>query len=111
MKRIMSFTSLIVSLTMSISLKIQIKLHIHPTWLTETKGESTFLGLLLDGFPIYGPEDESGNTLTTTDLDEYHGHTHATDEYPDEIYHYHCTDDAPWINGGEYYGTPGTVTQ
>ncbi|MGY8977715.1 MAG: YHYH protein [Cytophagales bacterium] len=85
--------------------------HIEPTWLTETKGESTFLGLLLDGFPIYGPEDESGNTLTTTDLDEYHGHTHATDEYPDEIYHYHCTDDAPWINGGEYYGTPGTVTQ
>ena len=84
--------------------------HKEPLWLTSSD-KSALVGYLLDGFPIYGPEDESGNTLTTADLDDYHGHTHLTDEYPDEIYHYHCTDDAPWINGGEYYGTPGTVTQ
>ena len=84
--------------------------HKEPMWLTSSD-KSALLGYLLDGFPIYGPEDESGNTLATADLDEYHGHTSATAEYPDGIYHYHCTDDAPWINGGEYYGTPGTVTQ
>ena len=36
--------------------------HIEPTWLTETKGDSTFLGLLLDGFPVYGPE-ENGSII------------------------------------------------
>ena len=84
--------------------------HIEPTWLTEIKGDSSFLGLLLDGFPVYGPV-ESGVTLTNDDLDDYHGHTHITEDFPEEIYHYHITADLPWINGGEYYGTPGSVTQ
>ena len=84
--------------------------HIEPTWLTETKGDSTFLGLLLDGFPVYGPV-EGGVTLTNDDLDDYHGHIHSTTHFPEGIYHYHITDELPWINGGEFYGTPGTVTQ
>ena len=84
--------------------------HIEPTWLTETKGDSTFLGLLLDGFPVYGPV-EGGVTLTNDDLDDYHGHSHSTTHFPEGIYHYHITDELPWINGGEFYGTPGTVTQ
>ena len=75
--------------------------HKEPLWLTSSD-KSVLVGYLLDGFPIYGPEDESGNRLATADLDDYHGHTSATAEYPDGIYHYHCTDDAPWINGGEY---------
>ena len=84
--------------------------HIEPTWLTETKGDSTFLGLLLDGFPVYGPV-EGGVTLTNDDLDDYHGHSHSTTHFPEGIYHYHITAELPWINGGEFYGTPGTVTQ
>ncbi|MEZ4721187.1 MAG: YHYH protein [Flavobacteriales bacterium] len=81
--------------------------HIEPIWLTETKGDDALMGVLLDGFPVYGPV-ENGVRLTNDDLDVYHGHTSATAEFPDGIYHYHITDDLPWINGGEFYGTPGT---
>ncbi len=84
--------------------------HIEPTWLTETLGNDAFLGLLLDGFPVYGPV-ENGKTLTNDDLDDYHGHTSATAEFPDGIYHYHITGDLPWINGDGFYGTAGTVSQ
>jgi hypothetical protein len=83
--------------------------HIEPVWLTATQGSDAFLGFLLDGFPVYGPI-EDGKTMTNADLDEFHGHTSATSEFPDGVYHYHFTADLPWINGGEYYGTPGTKT-
>lgn len=83
--------------------------HNEPIWLTETKGDDALMGILLDGFPVYGPV-ENGSRLTNDDLDEYHGHFSATADFPDGIYHYHITDDLPWINGGEYYGTPGTKT-
>ena len=68
------------------------------------------LGFLLDGFPVYGPK-ENGVTVTNADLDDYHGHSHATDNYPDGIYHYHFTETAPYINGDGFYGSPGIVTQ
>ncbi|MEQ8471912.1 MAG: YHYH protein [Marinoscillum sp.] len=84
--------------------------HIEPVWLTEELGDEAFLGLLLDGFPVYGPK-ENGKTITNDDLDDYHGHTSATAEFPEGIYHYHITDDLPWINGDGFYGTPGTITQ
>jgi len=84
--------------------------HIEPVWLTAKNGEDSLVGYLLDGFPVYGPV-ENGKRLTSADLDAYHGHTSPTADYPDGIYHYHCTDDAPWINGDGYWGTPGTVTQ
>lgn len=84
--------------------------HIEPIWLTQELGDDALLGLLLDGFPVYGPK-ENGKTLTNDDLDDYHGHVSATAEFPDGIYHYHVTDDLPWINGDGFYGTPGTITQ
>ena len=34
------------------------------------------VGVLLDGFPIYGPE-ENGNELKSSDLDNHHGHAHT----------------------------------
>jgi YHYH protein len=81
--------------------------HIEPNYLTTLKGKSALMGFMLDGFPIYGPL-ENGVTLTSTGLDAYHGHTHATTEYPNGIYHYHITADAPYINGNGYYGIAGT---
>jgi hypothetical protein len=81
--------------------------HIEPNYLTGLKGKSALMGFMLDGFPIYGPL-ENGKTLVSSDLDAYHGHTHATDDYPSGIYHYHITADAPYINGNGYYGTAGT---
>lgn len=84
--------------------------HIEPTYLTATKGKSVLLGWLLDGFPVYGPV-ENAKTLISNDLDAYHGHTHATAEYPNGIYHYHFTADAPYLNGNGFFGVAGTVSR
>ncbi len=84
--------------------------HVEPLYLTAKNGKAALIGFLLDGFPVYGPE-ENGQTVASSTLDQYHGHAHATAEYPSGIYHYHITDDAPYINGGQYYGTPGTTTR
>lgn len=84
--------------------------HVEPLWLTAQNGDDSLVGYLLDGFPVYGPV-EDGKRLTSADLDDFHGHSHATVDYPEGIYHYHCSDDAPWINGDGYYGTPGMVTK
>jgi len=83
--------------------------HVEPTYLTQEFGEDAFLGLLADGFPVYGPR-ENGTTLRTSDLDEYHGHTSVTADFPEGIYHYHITADDPYINGSSYYGTAGNIT-
>ena len=84
--------------------------HVEPIYLTTKKAtKSSLLGFLLDGFPVYGPE-ENGKTVTNADLDAFHGHTHVTTDYPSGIYHYHFTADAPYLNGNGFYGTPGTIT-
>ena len=86
--------------------------HVEPLYLTTVKAtKSSLLGFLLDGFPVYGPQEEDGTTVTTSMLDAYHGHTHVTVDYPNGIYHYHFTADAPYMNGSGFYGTPGTITQ
>ena len=84
--------------------------HLEPYYLTNLNGKDTFLGFLLDGFPVYGPI-ENQVKITNDDLDDYHGHQHATTDYPNGIYHYHITDDDPYINGNGFYGTPGTYTR
>lgn len=64
----------------------------------DVEGEhSTMIGVLLDGFPVYGNKDEAGVTITSADLDECSGHFGPTPEFPEGIYHYHLTDDqAPY---------------
>ncbi|MEM1408689.1 MAG: YHYH protein [Bacteroidota bacterium] len=83
--------------------------HQEPTFLTETLGSDALLGWLLDGFPVYGPM-ENGARVTNANLDDFHGHEHATTDYPDGIYHYHITDADPYINGSGFYGEAGTVS-
>ena len=83
--------------------------HIEPTYLTQEFGEDAFLGLLSDGFPVYGPL-ENGAVISSSDLDVYHGHTSVTADFSDGIYHYHITADDPYLNGNGFYGTPGNVT-
>lgn len=81
--------------------------HVEPIYLTQTKGKEALMGFLLDGFPVYGPEE---NGAAVTGLDIYHGHTAITVDYPNGIYHYHITNTDPYINGNGYYGTAGTVS-
>jgi hypothetical protein len=83
--------------------------HVEPLYLTSTKGSDVLLGFLLDGFPVYGP-NENGKAVVSGDLDAYHGHKHATTDFPDGIYHYHITSSDPYINGSGFYGRPGTVS-
>ena len=80
--------------------------HIEPVWLTQG-APTALVGVLLDGFPVYGPVDEEGTM--PTGLDECNGHTHATSHFPDGIYHYHVTTAFPYISGC-YRGSPGSFT-
>jgi hypothetical protein len=85
--------------------------HVEPKYLTTVTGtDSSLIGFLLDGFPVYGPV-EDGDTVTNAMLDVYHGHFHVTADYPNGIYHYHITSELPYINGNGFYGTAGTVSQ
>ena len=85
--------------------------HVEPLYLTTVKvTKSSLLGFLLDGFPVYGPE-ENGALIDNSKLDAYHGHTSVTSDFPSGIYQYHITNTDPYINGSGYYGTPGTVSQ
>jgi hypothetical protein len=72
--------------------------HWEPTYLTSADN-SILVGYSLDGFPIYGPTNQSDGQYPT-DLDEINGHTHVTEEYPDGTYHYHATSTVPYLIGG-----------
>jgi hypothetical protein len=80
--------------------------HIEPTYLT-ADDSGALIGYLLDGFPIYGPTEEDGSN--PTGLDDCNGHTHATEDYPDGIYHYHVVPAPPYLIGC-YKGQPGTFS-
>jgi hypothetical protein len=61
----------------------------------DTDGEhSVLIGVLLDGFPVYGPQGADG--AAPTDLDACSGHTGPTPEFPNGVYHYHLTETAPY---------------
>ena len=77
--------------------------HVEPYALTRKYGRDALLGYLLDGHPVYGPM-ENGRMVTNADLDECHGHSHATREYPQGTYHYHTTAEAPYIAGAGFRG-------
>lgn len=83
--------------------------HLEPYYLTAVQGDSALLGFLLDGFPVYGLA-ENNETVTNSDLDVYHGHFGIKEDFPQGIYHYHITTEAPYLNGDGFYGTAGTVT-
>lgn len=65
----------------------------------DQEGEhSLMIGVLADGFPVYGNSGVGGAIVTNADLDECSGHFGPTPEFPDGIYHYHLTaDEAPYM--------------
>jgi len=80
--------------------------HIEPLYLT-AQGSSRLLGVLLDGFPVYGTRDPDG--AVPAGLDTCNGHVGATPEFPGGIYHYHIVSAPPYI-AGCFRGTPGTAS-
>lgn len=79
--------------------------HLEPLFLT-AQGSSRLIGVLLDGFPVYGTRDADGST--PSGLDGCNGHVSATPEFPGGIYHYHVVSAPPYI-AGCFRGAPGTV--
>jgi hypothetical protein len=85
--------------------------HVEPLYITSVKSsKSSLVGFLLDGYPVYGPEENSA-VVTNAMLDSYHGHTTPTADFPSGTYHYHTTNTDPYINGSKFYGVAGTITQ
>ncbi|WP_337045168.1 YHYH protein [Emticicia sp. 17c] len=88
--------------------------HYHVTGVNTTTDDANLVGFLRDGFPLYGRKDKDGSY--PSNLDTYGGHTGATAEFPNGIYHYH-TSNINYLNtgyyilkSGSYYGTKGTFT-
>jgi hypothetical protein len=81
--------------------------HIEPVYLTSTDA-SALVAVMLDGFPLYGPQDADGTR--PSDLDACNGHTGPTPDHPEGTYHYHVTDFEPYFVGC-YRGTPGEMTR
>lgn len=70
----------------------------------DTDGQhSEFVGLMIDGFPIYGPQDTDGEE--PTDLDDCNGHVGPVPDMDGEMYHYHATWSRPYVPEC-YMGTP-----
>jgi hypothetical protein len=65
---------------------------------------STMIGLMADGFPIYGDKGAGGVEMKNADLDQCSGHTEPTKEFPDGIYHYHLTSDKAPYSVDCYHG-------
>jgi YHYH protein len=72
---------------------------------------STIIGALQDGFPFYGNKDIGGKVITNAELDECSGHTGATPEFPNGIYHYHLTEVKAPYSIDCYHGEIVTTTQ
>jgi hypothetical protein len=79
--------------------------HFEPVWLTASS-PSALIGVLLDGFAVYGPQDSNGQR--PSDLDSCNGHTAATADFTTPAYHYHTTTQVPYI-AGCFRGTPGSA--
>lgn len=54
-----------------------------------TQDKTALSGFAKDGYPIYGSQDMDGTY--PSDLDACNGHTAATSEYPNGVYHYHAS--------------------
>lgn len=89
--------------------------HYHVSGDFTTKDDANLVGFLRDGFPIYGRQCDGGNY--PSDLDTNGGHTSTTADFPNAIYHYHCSN-TNYLNlgvyvlkAGSYHGTKGTYVQ
>ncbi|WP_025740261.1 YHYH protein [Aquimarina pacifica] len=85
--------------------------HLEPKAFTDD--DENLVGILADGFFIYGRKCNSTGTYPT-DLDDSGGHTHTTQHSDTEEYHYHIInelylDQYYIIFAGDYKGNPGNI--
>lgn len=86
------------------------KYHYHTEPYKITNDDANMVGLMLDGFPIYGKKNQSGSYPT---LDSStHTTSCTTTEFPDGTYCYHVEHNTGYngyIIGSYFKGTPGSV--
>jgi hypothetical protein len=94
--------------------------HYHTEPPAISQENSDFVGIMRDGFPIYG-RYESGTTLPSGLNAQTKGHTSTTPDSPStSVFHYHVnlqTSSSPgtsgqtawFLTGGSYYGTKSTT--
>ena len=92
------------------------KYHYHSEPGSISNTDSVFVGVLRDGFPVYGRNEYATGT-TATGLDNYGGKTGTTVDSPTTaVYHYQTnlqtngTASVYFLTKGYYTGTPGTCT-
>lgn len=90
--------------------------HYHDEPSSITSNDDNFIGVLRDGFPIYGRVDYATG-LTATGLDAAGGKTGTTEDSPSSsVYHYHANSQTNgtytiyFLTKGLYHGTPGACT-
>lgn len=92
--------------------------HYHAEPYSLTQDDGRFVGVMLDGYPIYGRKDPDGS-YPSDDLDDYGGHSGPTPDSATATYHYHVHQqtsrtagtlgDTQWfLTTGTYRGSPGT---
>lgn len=88
--------------------------HSEPTSISNT--DDAFVGVLRDGFPVYGRNDKATGAVATG-LDAQGGKTGITVDSPTTgVYHYHTnlqtngTASVYFLTKGAYSGTPGACT-
>lgn len=88
--------------------------HYHLEPLAFTDDDDKLVGIMADGFLIYGRRDYPSNDYPT-DLDESGGHFGPTPANPDGEYHYHIVNELYSTTGryvifaGSYQGTPNAI--
>jgi hypothetical protein len=87
--------------------------HYHTEPVSISSEDANFIGVMRDGFPIYGRYDSGSSTPT---LDSAQGHSGTTVDSGSSIYHYHVkiqtsgSDSAYFITNGLYKGTKGSCS-
>ncbi|WP_439957285.1 YHYH protein [Leptospira ellinghausenii] len=93
--------------------------HHHSQPLNVSNNNSNLIGMLIDGYAVYGRDCTDAGSSTTTPtigsgLDNNHGHISTTLHFSSPTYHYHYTSDPtatiPTLIGSYFHGTPGTVS-
>lgn len=93
--------------------------HYHTEPTTATNSDANFIGVLRDGFPVYGRYDYdsvSGFTTPTLNKASAGGHLGKTVDSTTDVYHYHVnlqssgSNSAYFITTGYYMGTAGSCT-
>lgn len=92
--------------------------HDHAEPLSITYDDANLVGVMRDGYAIYGRKDMDGSYPT---LDAYGGHTGVTADSATAVYHYHVNEQTSTSSGtagekqwflttGMFRGSPGTCT-